>query len=542
MSCYNVLGTFKFLKSLLGEEVEVEESVWIRCITRFFDRHINIGFKKLMRLLGHKNKTKLWENIETQAFYILWLCHRSKFSNLEDLYQLKIRYIRQYEGYGLLAMYNYSVYEIVKSIYPYHKWIPWKFSKVGANFWNLSKNQRWYADWLYDHLGFNTMEDWYKVIGDTFIQNNGLGLLQIYNGSATLLLLSIYPDYKWLVWKFVYVPTGYWDNKDNRKVYTEWLKINLNIKTMEDWYNVTEDDFIRYEGLSVIRYYHHGIKDLVKDLYPEYEWFPWKFKLVPHRFWDDILNQKWYIRWLFKELNYTSIEDWYQIMVTDFLNNYGSSLITIYYNSSPFKVLKTLIEYDWLEWRMVQAPSGFWLDKDNRRKYMIWLTSTLGYTSYNEWYKLSSRLFEQNYGQTLIGNYSDSIYNMLIDTFDEIKWIRSKFNMNRYSKISIEWLKSIESLYNITIEHEENVGEYKIINSRYRADGYHRESNTIYEFNGCMFHGCPKCYPIRTDIDHLTKRTYQDSYDKTIKKREFILESGYNLVEIWECEYKQKYK
>ncbi len=61
MSCYNVLGTFKFLKGLLGEEVEVEESVWIRCINRFFDRHINIGFKKLMRLLGHKNKTKLWE-------------------------------------------------------------------------------------------------------------------------------------------------------------------------------------------------------------------------------------------------------------------------------------------------------------------------------------------------------------------------------------------------------------------------------------------------------------------------------------------------
>ena len=33
---------------------------------------------------------------------------------------------------------------------------------------------------------------------------------------------------------------------------------------------------------------------------------------VPNRYWDEIENRRKYMDWLFKELNYSNMEDWYK--------------------------------------------------------------------------------------------------------------------------------------------------------------------------------------------------------------------------------------
>ena len=42
-------------------------------------------------------------------------------------------------------------------------------------------------------------------------------------------------------------------------------------------------------------------------------------------------------------------------------------------------------------------------------------------------------------------------------------------------------------------------GEFKLPESRYSFDGYDASTNTVYEFHGCFWHGCPKCHPQRTE-------------------------------------------
>lgn len=86
------------------------------------------------------------------------------------------------------------------------------------------------------------------------------------------------------------------------------------------------------------------------------------------------------------------------------------------------------------------------------------------------------------------------------------------------------------------IGHILNAGEYKIENSRYRVDGYHEESKTCYEFNGCLWHGCPKCFNPE-DINSVTNSTFQSLYDKTMKKETYIRSLNYKLITIWECEW-----
>lgn len=107
---------------------------------------------------------------------------------------------------------------------------------------------------------------------------------------------------------------------------------------------------------------------------------------------------------------------------------------------------------------------------------------------------------------------------------------------SNYSKISIEWLESIAKKETIKIEHVKNKSEHLIKDSRYKADGYCKKTNTIYEFNGCFFHGCNECYH-SDDINPVCKKSYGELYKKTMEKEKYILSKGYKLVTIWEHEY-----
>jgi G:T-mismatch repair DNA endonuclease (very short patch repair protein) len=104
------------------------------------------------------------------------------------------------------------------------------------------------------------------------------------------------------------------------------------------------------------------------------------------------------------------------------------------------------------------------------------------------------------------------------------------------SKVQIEWLKFLENELNLKIEHYENGGEHRIKKTKKNdADGYCKNINTIFEFQGCYYHGCKKCKP--TGINPTCKKTYQELYDKTIKKKEHCIKEGYRYIEIWECEW-----
>jgi hypothetical protein len=94
-------------------------------------------------------------------------------------------------------------------------------------------------------------------------------------------------------------------------------------------------------------------------------------------------------------------------------------------------------------------------------------------------------------------------------------------------------LEYIAKRDNIEILHAKNKGEYHMPGSRYKADGYCESTNTIYEFNGCLYHGCPVCYN-KNDINPIINKQNKELYKKTIKKNNFIISAGYKLICIWE--------
>lgn len=95
------------------------------------------------------------------------------------------------------------------------------------------------------------------------------------------------------------------------------------------------------------------------------------------------------------------------------------------------------------------------------------------------------------------------------------------------------------------IRHVRNGGEQSVRTSTtlYFVDGYDTEIRTIYEFHGCLYHGCPTCYPLRDVRNYATPDlTVQELYQATLNKRMALLRAGYTVIEIWECQWDRQVK
>lgn len=107
----------------------------------------------------------------------------------------------------------------------------------------------------------------------------------------------------------------------------------------------------------------------------------------------------------------------------------------------------------------------------------------------------------------------------------------------KYSTIAIEWLDKISHQRGISIQHAGNDREFLIPDSKYRADGYCEETNTIYEFYGDKWHGNPVIYEANEKCNPFNDMTAGELYQKTVEREHFIRQKGYNLETVWESEY-----
>ncbi|KAJ8977377.1 hypothetical protein NQ317_015492 [Molorchus minor] len=106
---------------------------------------------------------------------------------------------------------------------------------------------------------------------------------------------------------------------------------------------------------------------------------------------------------------------------------------------------------------------------------------------------------------------------------------------NNQSKIAIQWLIWTEKQLGINIIHTAQKKE--IMLSGFNIDGYCKNTNQVFEFHGCYYHGCPTCI-----IENRDKPTYDNAsetmetrYQNTIAKTERLRNAWFSVIEKWEC-------
>ncbi|MCP4353153.1 MAG: hypothetical protein GY795_47485 [Desulfobacterales bacterium] len=99
------------------------------------------------------------------------------------------------------------------------------------------------------------------------------------------------------------------------------------------------------------------------------------------------------------------------------------------------------------------------------------------------------------------------------------------------SVTALIWLKYITETEGIHIQHARNGGEKKIYigNRTYKVDGYAAATNTIYEFYGCVYHGCPRCFKNRGLKLYNEPKTMEERFQNTLSRARDMKRAGYNV-------------
>ena len=104
-----------------------------------------------------------------------------------------------------------------------------------------------------------------------------------------------------------------------------------------------------------------------------------------------------------------------------------------------------------------------------------------------------------------------------------------------FGQMAVQWLTWEAAKNGCAIRHQVN-GRGKRI-GKLPVDGWCPETRTAYQFHGCFFHGCPKCYD-QNETNSMNGKTMATLLEKTRCNTAYI-RRHVKVVEMWECEWKE---
>jgi len=98
---------------------------------------------------------------------------------------LTCEHLRKNHGRSLLEIFEWSPSAIVSAAFPDFTFLPWLFIKSSNKFFSNRENLRAYITWLVAKTGVKSARD---LRSGHFADNNGSGLLRLFNNSPHLIL------------------------------------------------------------------------------------------------------------------------------------------------------------------------------------------------------------------------------------------------------------------------------------------------------------------------------------------------------------------
>lgn len=332
--------------------------------------------------------------------------------------------------------------------------------RVPNGHWNYHNNHILFIKYLAEQvvgLDITKQEDWYKLSTKQIREYGGNGLLNSkYEGRTIDFFISVFPNWKWHPWLFTSPLRNFWPNISTQKEYITWLRARKGWTDTKDCYKLTTAILCENNGSGLLIYYNSSIINIVSTLVGsppmgDDEWYPWLFGgSTPNGYWKDIDNQRKYLDWLYKRLNFNQMKDWYSVSQDTFRENYGSGLVlSKIYNSSHIALLQNVYkEYIFHPWLFKQTPQGFWKAITNQKNYMKWLSDQLKCKVADDWYGISKRTIQMLSGGGLLGHYyADSCARMIINLNPHLSFDETCFNYRKTEAKLERWLREHKITY-----------------------------------------------------------------------------------------------
>ena len=108
-----------------------------------------------------------------------------------------------------------------------------------------------------------------------------------------------------------------------------------------------------------------------------------------------------------------------------------------------------------------------------------------------------------------------------------------------WGKTASEWIDWVAHTKSLNIRHKHNGKEKQIGQRQLPVDGWCAQTNTVYQFHGCYWHGHDCMQEKGVTQNDKNGKTMEQLQSDTEKNSQYIQQCGYHLVEMWKCEWKK---
>eukprot|EP01118_Nematostelium_gracile_P015833 TRINITY_DN641_c0_g1_i4.p1 TRINITY_DN641_c0_g1~~TRINITY_DN641_c0_g1_i4.p1 ORF type:complete len:268 (-),score=42.41 TRINITY_DN641_c0_g1_i4:35-838(-) len=228
------------------------------------------------------------------------------------------------------------------------------------------QNDKLFFEYLANKLGLKDKDEWHKITKEDIVKEGGEGMLKkLYGGSVKVALQKMYPDHKWLVWKFDgHVQPGTWDDMKSQREFMHNLAKELRIETMDDWYHVTKEQIRDKGGGGLLNQKYHGSPSkMILSILTEHKWDLQKFVHTPRGAWQDPKVRKEMMEHLTRELKIVQMKDWYRVTQVQICEKGGRRLLTKYDGSPAKMIMSELPHHPW-NLKKFTKITGIWHNRE----------------------------------------------------------------------------------------------------------------------------------------------------------------------------------
>ena len=101
-----------------------------------------------------------------------------------------------------------------------------------------------------------------------------------------------------------------------------------------------------------------------------------------------------------------------------------------------------------------------------------------------------------------------------------------------------EWIQWEAEKRNIRIRYQLNNTEKRIGPRQLPVDGFHEESGTVFQFQGCFWHGHQCHLNQGKEVNEKRGKPMAELYEETKANTKYIQDQGYRVEELSECEWR----
>jgi len=329
---------------------------------------------------------------------------------------------------------------------------------------------------------------WLSVSIQQLEEKGGDLLSKKYNNSMYKIITRYFPEIKWQIWLFNArpLPGNYWASTANQRKYFDWLGRELGITSLDEWCTMRPSQILDSAGYSLLTYHKRSLFTALKAAYPHHKFHRFLFSPMTPSYWARRKNQIEYCNWLFKHKKWTKMEDWYRLTTRDLIDNSGAGLLAIHNES-----LKSLLEsvfpnHNWQFWLLVRAPTGYWNDKKEAKKWLAWAGEELEVKDTSDWYSVPTKALNLLYGYTILGKHGGFVGMLKYILGDEWKQAGAYRGekLLKGQKLIFRLLKCVLGDEEIMINAFLDFLKYEESGQKMELDFYLKKSQVAVEYHG----------------------------------------------------------